>query len=69
MPYAVWDNGFANLPIVIPSHNTAREFSDMLRPIIELLRDSLFENRRLAAIRDVLLPRLMSGKLSAINIK
>lgn len=67
MPYAVWDNGLANMPIAIPSPDVAQEFSDILHPIIERLRDSLFEIRNLSSLRDSLLPRLMSGELSVAD--
>jgi type I restriction enzyme S subunit len=67
MPYAVWDNGLANLPIVIPTVDVAQEFSHTLRPIIEQLRDSLFEIRHLSSLRDSILPCLMSGKISVAD--
>lgn len=68
MPYAVWDIGLAKLPIVIPPLEVAKEFSKILSPIIELLRDSIFEIRNLSNLRDSLLPRLMSGELSVANL-
>jgi type I restriction enzyme S subunit len=68
MPYAVWDNGLANMPIAIPSPDVVQEFSDIVRPIIEQLRDSLFEIRNLSCLRDTILPRLMSGELSVLDI-
>jgi type I restriction enzyme S subunit len=64
MPYAIWDNGLANMPIVIPSKDVVQEFSYTLCPLIEQLRDNLFEIRNLNSLRDTLLPRLMSGELS-----
>jgi type I restriction enzyme S subunit len=63
MPYAVWDNGLANMPISIPPVEVIQSFSNTLRSTIEYLRDSLFENRTLVAIRDTLLPKLMSGEV------
>jgi type I restriction enzyme S subunit len=68
MPYAIWDNGLANMPIVIPSKDVIQEFSYTLCPIIKQLRDSLFEIRNLSSLRDTLLPRLMSGELSVYDI-
>jgi type I restriction enzyme S subunit len=68
MPYAVWDNGLANLPIVIPTFDVVQEFSHTLCPIIEKLRDSLFEIRHLCSLRDSLLPRLMSGEISVADL-
>lgn len=68
MPYAVWDGGLANLRIAIPPQDVARKFSDMLRPIIERLRDSLFEIRTLNSLRDALLPKLLTGEIRAIDV-
>ncbi|MDR0501569.1 MAG: restriction endonuclease subunit S, partial [Coriobacteriales bacterium] len=68
MPYAVWDNGLADFPIAIPPIETIQEFSDALCPLVERLRDSLFEIRQLSCLRDTLLPRLMSGELSVADV-
>jgi type I restriction enzyme S subunit len=64
MPYAVWDNGLANMPCFIPDVTTVSDFSKRLLPIIEIIRDSMFDNIRLREMRDSLLPQLMSGSLS-----
>jgi type I restriction enzyme S subunit len=68
MPYAVWDNGFANMPIAIPPSEVVQSFSDTLRPIVGCLRDSLFEIRRLRSLRDFLLPPLMSGEIDVSDL-
>ena len=68
MPYAIWDNGLANMPVIIPSKDVIQEFSSTLCPIVEQLRDSLFEVRNLSSLRDTLLPRLMSGELSVSDL-
>lgn len=64
MPYAVWENGLADLTVPIPSTECARAFSETARPLVESIRDCLFETRRLAELRDVLLPGLLSGRIS-----
>jgi type I restriction enzyme S subunit len=63
MPYAVWDGGLAELPAVLPPSEVAEEFSGIVGSIIDRLRDGLFENLRLAALRDGLLSELFSGRL------
>ena len=68
MPYAVWDNGLANLPIVIPTLEVVQAFSNALHPLVERLRDSLFEIQALSNLRDALLPRLMSGEISVTDV-
>jgi type I restriction enzyme S subunit len=51
------------LQVVVPSPPVELEFDRLVGPIIERLRAALFENRTLAATRDTLLPKLMSGEL------
>ena len=63
IPYAVWDNSFANYPIVLPSETIATVFNDLVLPLIEYGYSLVTENQKLAEIRDGLLPRLISGEL------
>jgi len=63
MPYAVWSGGLADMPIAIPPQEIASKFSDLVSPLIARMRDRLFENIRLAALRDALLPELLSGRI------
>lgn len=55
---------------VIPDCNTIAKFNDFCHPIFEMQKKLEEENRKLAAMRDSLLPRLMSGEIdiSDINI-
>lgn len=68
MPYAVWDNGLADYGIVIPPNSILERFNTSVSPILEKIRDSYKESRRLAELRDTLLPRLMSGELKVDEI-
>ena len=70
MPYAVWDGGLGDLEINIPQRNIVEKFNNILLPSIQQIQNSYFENTRLAAIRDALLPKLMSGEIdvSKVNI-
>ena len=63
IPYAVWDNSFANFLIVLPSESIATVFNDLVLPLIEYGYSLVTENQKLAQIRDGLLPRLISGEL------
>jgi type I restriction enzyme S subunit len=51
------------LRVVVPPQAVELEFDHMVGPILEKLRATLFENRTLAATRDALLPKLMSGEI------
>lgn len=48
---------------VIPSEDVAKEFSAILRPLIDRVAASRSESAALTQLRDLLLPRLISGKL------
>jgi len=63
IPYAVWSNSFENYPIVLPTENIAKAFNNLILPMIEYGYSLISENQDLAQIRDILLPRLMSGEL------
>lgn len=59
-----------SIPIEIPSLDDIRRFEAVVRPIDNLIRTNYEENCRLEALRDSLLPKLMSGEIdvSAIQI-
>ena len=63
MPYAVWNNGLGNCNIIIPNSETMRQFNIIAKHLLIKIRDSYKESRRLAELRDTLLPRLMSGEI------
>jgi type I restriction enzyme S subunit len=54
---------FANQKFVIPPQKLAGEYSEIAQPIIEKIDEIKKENQTLAAIRDLLLPKLMSGEV------
>ena len=53
---------------MIPDSTTLAKFNDFCRPIFELQAKLEQENRDLAALRDSLLPRLMSGEVNVSDI-
>lgn len=59
-----------NYPIVIPSEESLNAFNKVIKPMLEQIASNRAENIRLIALRDTLLPRLMSGDLdiSALDI-
>jgi type I restriction enzyme S subunit len=52
-----------NYPVVIPDKGTLLRFSNSVNPILALKYSHSNENHVLAAVRDTLLPKLMSGEL------
>lgn len=54
--------------VVIPSEAELSAFNSIVQPIFAQIRNLRVENDRLAATRDTLLPRLMSGELDVSSI-
>lgn len=62
MPYDRW-NDLARLNVEIPSLETIEKFNHIISPIINRIIVNYAINQQLTKQRDLLLPRLMSGKL------
>ena len=58
-----------NVPAVIPDTETLARFNDFCAPIFIQQRILEEQNQSLAALRDSLLPKLMSGKLDVSGIQ
>jgi len=54
---------FRPIPVVAPSAEVMRGFEQLARPFYERIVECARESERLAALRDALLPRLISGEL------
>lgn len=52
-----------NIEIVIPSIEVVENFHKMVSPLDEKIKSNYQENKRLAALRDTLLPKLMKGEI------
>ena len=53
---------------IVPDEDTLRRFQEECTPIFDMQELLESENRQLAALRDTLLPRLMSGELSVADL-
>ena len=54
--------------IVLPSENELEEFNAVAFPVLEQLNSNKAENKRLSALRDALLPKLISGEIDISTI-
>ena len=52
-----------SLKIILPSGNILAKFDNVIKTVFIKIKQSQEENERLAALRDTLLPKLMSGEL------
>ena len=58
-----------SLPAIIPSKSILNSFEDRMKPVFGMQETLEDESRRLASLRDTLLPRLMSGELKGNEIE
>lgn len=63
IPYAVWSSSLEDMPVIVPPSEVRSAFDDVVRPILDRIPGTHFQNKTLAALRDALLPKLISGEL------
>ena len=62
MPRANWTD-MGRYDLVLPSESVAKAFTAHVEPLVERIDVGIHESRKLAGIRDTLLPQLVGGKL------
>jgi len=62
MPRTNWSD-IARYEVALPPKAPAANFTEKIRPLIERITANIHESRTLAALRDTLLPKLLSGEL------
>ena len=60
---------FDSFEVVLPDEATLDGFDSITAPMIEKIVNNRLQNKRLAVLRDTLLPKLMSGELDVSNIE
>lgn len=58
-----------NEPTIIPKTSNIEQFDKLVSPIFNKIYQTSYESRRLATLRDTILPKLMSGELKVNEIK
>ena len=58
-----------SISCVVPEKSTLDSFNAATRPLFELIINNQLENKQLEALRDTILPKLMSGELDISNIQ
>lgn len=59
----------AKAEVLIPSAEDYKEIGSLMNPIFDLIVANRIEARKLAELRDELLPKLMSGEIDASAIQ
>jgi len=63
MPRADWKH-MIKYPVILPPPGLLADFTETVTAITDQLRNLCFQNQKLRAARDLLLPKLMSGELA-----
>ena len=58
-----------SVQVVIPPERNLKEYNDLVEPLFSLLRANEEECKSLAALRDTLLPKLMSGEIDVSAVQ
>ena len=58
-----------SVQVVIPPGHNLKEYNDLVEPLFSLLRANEEECKSLAALRDTLLPKLMSGEIDVSAVQ
>ncbi len=67
-PYVVWNRAMERMKVFLPKEPLLVEFEKLAGPILASISDFYFIQRKLVEARDLLLPRLISGKLSVEDL-
>ena len=59
----------SEFPIDIPQSDMLIRFNNVVIPIFDTITSNQMENQRLAALRDTLLPKLMSGEIDVSKVR
>lgn len=57
------------VPILIPDSETLNNFELLAGKLMEQYQSNLLESRKLAELRDTLLPKLISGEIDVSNLQ
>jgi type I restriction enzyme S subunit len=61
----VYPKDLNRLKLLIATDDLCLQFEQLIEPMFNLIKSLKLENEKLAQVRDLLLPRLMSGAIEA----
>lgn len=60
---------FSKIDVLIPAIYELKIFNTIVEPLFQNIRNNIHENQKLTALRDTLLPKLMSGEINVESVK
>jgi type I restriction enzyme S subunit len=67
MPYAVWEDGLAELKFVYPTSEISSSFDKIISELVNQISINIKENIELTNLRNILLPKLITGEIEINN--
>jgi len=68
IPYTKWDGVLSEMLIPLPPMDLSREFDEVADPLLGMARSLVPQIGSLRAIRDMLLPKLVSGEIDVADL-
>ncbi len=65
---AINNDGLGQITLTVPPLEIIQKFNDTVSAMFKQISQNKFENEHLAAVRDVLLPKLMSGEIDVSKV-
>ena len=61
-------SALAESSVVVPPARALEQQTKLMQPIVDEIVSNMVENRKLALLRDALLPKLMSGEIDVSGV-
>jgi type I restriction enzyme, S subunit len=68
MPRTNWSD-ISSFKVALPPKPIANAFTRSIQPMLDRIQANLHQSRTLATLRDTLLPKLLSGELSVVDLQ
>jgi len=68
IPYAKWQGVLSEMPVVLPTASVSAAFAKRIQPPLEMAQKLADQIRPLASIRDLLLPKLVTGQIDVSHL-
>jgi type I restriction enzyme S subunit len=66
---AINNTNIKKIKILSPTEDILNNFNRIVKPIFKQIYENNIENKNLIQLRDILLPKLMSGEIDVSNVK
>ncbi len=68
IPYAKWEGVLSEMPVKLPTTSVSEAFAARVQPLLEMAQKLADQTQPLAALRDLLLPKLIAGQIDVSRL-